>query len=124
MGTASVMLIFSLQVIFPYLVNESADSQNDVSCRQEVEGSKEVEEEGMREVEGSKEVEEEGMKEVEGSQEVEKEGIKEVVEGSKEQEKVEIMEKDVEGIVVATPRRSRSRRMSGVQPDPSLTQVS
>ena len=73
-------------------MDESADSQNEVSCRAaEQEGGKEVQE-------GGKEVQERS---------------KEVQEGSKE--------KEVEGSVVATPRRSR--RMSGVQPDPSLTQV-
>ena len=66
-------------------MDESADSQNEVSCR-------------AAEQEGGKEVQERS---------------KEVQEGSKE--------KEVEGSVVATPRRSR--RMSGVQPDPSLTQV-
>ena len=78
------------QVIFPHLVDESVDSQNEVSCR-------------MAEQEGSKEMEEVS---------------KEVQEGSKE---VKDVSKEVEGSVVATPRRSR--RMSGVQPDSSLTQV-
>ena len=92
------------QVIFPHLVDESVDSQNEVSCRvAEQEGSKEMEEVSKEVKEVSKEMEEVS---------------KEVQEGSKE---VKDVSKEVEGSVVATPRRSR--RMSGVQPDSSLTQV-
>ena len=85
-------------------MDESVDSQNEVSCR-------------MAEQEGSKEMEEVSKEVKEGSKEME-EVSKEVQEGSKE---VKDVSKEVEGSVVATPRRSR--RMSGVQPDSSLTQV-